>query len=73
MKKNTKSESSTVERGHCLPLGGKYGIAMAFVIVSIAFSTFLIVDGTIGYVPKVLVLPQAIFAVWVFVYKFGTK
>lgn len=55
----------------CLPLHGAFGIMGLFVVASIAYSTYVIIAGTDGYVPIAMVAPQATFAAWLAVYKFG--
>lgn len=46
------------------------GILQVFVVVSIAYSSFLVVTGTEGVTPKVMVVPQVLFAAILFVKKF---
>lgn len=52
-------------------LGGIGGIIMAFVIASIGYSTFIVYMGTSGLTPKLMLIPQAVFAGLVVLYKFG--
>jgi len=55
----------------CLPIYGIWGLAMAFVIGSIAWTSYLVLAGTTGYVRFVLVAPQVLFGTIVILYKFG--
>lgn len=46
------------------------GVLLLFVVASIAYSTTVIVMGTEGYIPLLLVAPQSIFAVIVLIKQF---
>lgn len=52
-------------------LGGLGGIVMAFVVASISYSTYVVYFGTTGIVPKALLIPQAVFATVLVIYKFA--
>lgn len=49
------------------------GLLMTFVFVSIAYSTYVVYFGTIGTVPKLMLIPQAAFGALLFLYKFIRK
>lgn len=42
---------------------GVVGILLLFVVASIAYSTYVVALGTEGYIPKVMLLPQAAWVV----------
>lgn len=46
------------------------GILQLFVLVSVAYSTYVVYLGTEGIAPKVMLVPQAIFAAVIAVQKF---
>jgi len=46
------------------------GIATLFVIASIAYSTVVIALGTQGLIPKILIVPQAIYAFVILIKRF---
>jgi hypothetical protein len=52
-------------------LGGFGGIFMAFVVASVAYSTYVVFAGTTGLAPKLMLVPQAVFATLVVLYKFA--
>jgi hypothetical protein len=66
-KEKTKAKDNS---SHCLPLYGIYGIMVLFVLTSITYSTYMVAVGTDGFIPKVMLIPQALFAGWIAVYKF---
>lgn len=49
------------------------GIMQLFAVASIAYSTVVIAIGTEGYIPLVMVAPQAILAVVIAINKFTNK
>ena len=49
---------------------GVLGMLQVFVIVSICYSTFVVYEGTQGYAPKVMLIPQALWAALLIVKKF---
>lgn len=50
---------------------GIIGLLMLLVVLSIAYSTYVVWFGTTGLVPKVLLAPQLIFAAVVLIKKFN--
>lgn len=46
------------------------GVLLLFVVASIGYSTTVILMGTEGYIPAVLIAPQAVFAVIVLIKQF---
>ncbi len=48
------------------------GVLLLFVVASIAYSTAVIAMGTEGYLPLILCVPQAVFAVVVLIQRFTT-
>lgn len=46
------------------------GIAMLFVLASITYSTYVVAMGTTGMIPKVMLIPQAIWGVIIAIQKF---
>lgn len=64
----SNKQKSTKSKG--LPLTGAMGIATLFVVASICYSVFVIATGTEGWIPKIMVAPQAIFATVVLIKKF---
>jgi hypothetical protein len=72
--KNYKLKADTsIKAKHSLPLYGIFGILSLFVLVSIAYSTYMVAVGTDGVAPKVMLVPQALFAACLAIYKFSTK
>jgi len=51
-------------------LDGIMGVLQLFVVVSIAYSSYIVIAGTDGLVPKLLVIPQILWAVIILVMKF---
>lgn len=49
------------------------GALLLFVIMSIAYSTYVVYFGTTGWIPKIMLVPQALFAAWVAITKFANK
>jgi hypothetical protein len=47
------------------------GLLQIFVVVSIAYSTYIVALGTEGYAPKVMLIPQTLYAALLFVNKFS--
>jgi len=43
---------------------------MLLVVISIAYSTYVVTAGTDGIIPTVLVIPQAVFATGILIKKF---
>ena len=66
-KKETVKEALTVHKA----LSGAGGIFMAFVVASVAYSTYVVFAGTTGLVPKLMLIPQATFAALIVLYKFA--
>ena len=66
----TKQNNNT-KKSKGLPLTGIMGVATLFVVVSIAYSTFVVATGTDGLAPKLMLVPQALFASVVLVRKFS--
>lgn len=84
MKKQSKKlATKAVEKGgegeaaikrQCLPLYGAYGILALFVFASIVYSTILIcLTYADNYKLFIGLVPQALFAVWIAIYKFSSK
>lgn len=81
--KSKNSKSKGVEKGEgqesskgrqCLPLYGWYGTLSLFVFVSIAYSTALIcLTYTDNQKLLIGLVPQALFAGWLAIYKFSSK
>ncbi len=46
------------------------GMLQVFVLVSIAYSTYIVALGTQGYVPKVMLVPQALWAAILLIRRF---
>jgi len=46
------------------------GLLQVFVLVSIAYSTYIVALGTEGYTPKVMLVPQALYAAILLLKKF---
>lgn len=46
------------------------GVLQLFVLVSISYSTYVVFLGTNGYTPKIMLVPQAIYAAYLSVLKF---
>lgn len=46
------------------------GLLQVFVLVSIVYSTYVVAMGTDGYIPKVMLVPQALYAGYLLVVKF---
>lgn len=51
-------------------LNGIMGVLQLFVVVSIAYSSYIVIAGTDGLVPKLLVAPQIMWVMIVLVTKF---
>ena len=68
--KNIKSKESskTKKTSRVLPI--IQGLAMLFIILSISFSSYLVIMGTNDVLPKALIAPQVIFAGYQLVKKF---
>jgi hypothetical protein len=47
------------------------GLLQIFVVVSIAYSTYIVALGTQGYAPKIMLVPQTLYAGLLFVNKFS--
>ena len=54
-----------------IPTNGIWGVLLLFVLASIAYSTYMVCLGTDGDIPKLMVIPQAAFAVLIALYKFA--
>lgn len=46
------------------------GMLQVFVVVSIAYSTYIVALGTEGYIPKAMLVPQALYAGLLVICKF---
>lgn len=71
MSKKEKEQKSKKVHNACIPVNGVYGLALAFVVASIAFSSYVVCAGTSGLLPKALLIPQMVFAATVLLYKFA--
>lgn len=60
--KNTKDKRNAI-----------IGLLLLLVVMSVAYSTYVVWFGTTGLVPKILLAPQMIFAAAVLIWKFGTN
>lgn len=70
-KSNKKSEVKTPEKSKKNYKNSIMGIMQLFAVASIAYSTIVIAIGTEGYIPLVMVAPQAILAVVIAINKFA--
>lgn len=70
-KSNKKAEVKTPEKSKKNYKNGIMGIMQLFAVASIAYSTIVIAIGTEGYIPLVMVAPQAILAVVIAINKFA--
>jgi hypothetical protein len=52
---------------------GILGLLQVFVVVSIAYSTYIVALGTEGYTPKIMLIPQALYASILVIRKFISK
>lgn len=72
----SKDKKTTKEVGEAKPskATSKYdsmiGILQVFVVVSIAYSTYIVALGTEGYIPKAMLIPQALYAAILVICKF---
>lgn len=71
-KTSTKEEVKAPASKQCLPLYGGFGIMIAFVFVSIVYSTAMVML-SLGQRFWVGLVPQVLFAAWVFIVKFSSK
>lgn len=75
MSKTNNKKTSTKEDKQPLSvhkaLGGFGGVFMAFVVASVAYSTYVVYAGTTGLAPKLMLIPQALFAGIIVLYKFA--
>jgi uncharacterized membrane protein len=62
-KKNNKSKSNKVS-------DIMIGVLQLFIVASIGYSTAVILMGTTGYIPMILIAPQAVYAVVVLIKRF---
>ena len=70
--KNTKTtEAKTVKKSKQNIKNSIIGTMQLFAVASIAYSTVVIAIGTEGYIPLVLVAPQAVLAVTIAITKFA--
>lgn len=67
----TKDELKAKQRANRagIPVTGVYGLMFLFVCVSIGYSTYMVALGTDDLVSKVMILPQALFAIGFVSYK----
>lgn len=73
-KKLVKDTTANVQPvKQCLPIYGLWGILLLFVFGSVAYSTYMVAVGTTGIVPKVMLVPQATFAIILAILKFYSK
>ena len=59
-KNTTNNEPKVPTSG--IPVHGAWGVALLFVVASIAFSTYMVYFGTDDVISKALLVPQALFA-----------
>ena len=71
--KKTKEATAAAAKKHCLPLSGIWGILVLFVVASISYTSYVVIAGTQGLVPKLMVIPQALFAIIIALYKFSNS
>ena len=69
-KEQTKTEVKTPKKSKNNTKSTIIGIMQLFAVASIAYSTVVIAIGTEGYIPLVMVAPQAILAVTIAINKF---
>lgn len=69
--KYINGKSDGTDGKHCIPIHGIWGVGLLFVEASIGYTTYLTVLGTEGLAPKVLVVPQIAFAIYIAIYKFS--
>lgn len=50
---------------------GIIGLLLLIVVISIAYSTYVVWFGTTGLAPKIMLVPQTIFAAAVLIWKFN--
>jgi hypothetical protein len=72
MGKSKKEETTKkdVNQSQSIPMNGFWGLGMAFVLVSIVYSTYVVATGTSGIMYIAPLIPQAIFAAAILLYKF---
>ena len=63
-------QKETVKKQKSSKLDGIMGVLQLFVVVSIAYSSYIVIAGTDGLTPKLLVIPQIMWAVIILVMKF---
>lgn len=69
-KEQSKTEVKTPKKSNKNTKSTIIGIMQLFAVASIAYSTVVIAIGTEGYIPLVMVAPQAILAVTIAINKF---
>lgn len=73
MAKNNKQnkEVKTPKKSNGRVKNSIMGVLLLFAVASIAYSTVVIAIGTEGYIPLILVAPQAVLAVVIAINKFA--
>lgn len=69
--KNNKVKTTEPVQRLTIPVDGFFGLLMVFVLGSIAFTSYMVIMGTHGIVPLVMVSPQVLFFAGVVLYKFS--
>jgi len=69
--KTIKAEVQTPKKSKRNHRNGIIGVMQLFAVASIAYSTVVIGMGTEGYIPLIMVAPQAILAVAIAIHKFA--
>lgn len=70
MTKSNKTTQETPKKSKRNIKGQTVGVLQLFVLASIAYSTYVVYLGTDGYAPKVMLIPQAIWATLLAIQKF---
>lgn len=70
-KDKTNDKVQTPQKSKKNYKNGIMGIMQLFAVASIAYSTIVIAIGTEGYIPLVMIAPQAILAVVIAINKFA--
>lgn len=67
--KQKKAEKAPKTRNP-LNLGGIMGVLQLFVVASISYSSYIVIMGTDGLIPKLLIAPQIAWATVILITKF---
>lgn len=73
-KTNTSAEGETAKKTtkkQAKKANGIIGLLLLLVVLSVAYSSYVVWFGTTGLVPKIMLAPQLIFAAAVLVWKFN--